>query len=441
MKRQQDLYISDIDGTLLCSAGELTEFAKESLNHMLKEGLNFTVASARSINSMREKLEGLQITLPVIGGNGTFLANLQTGKYITIFDLQPRELKEDIYEQLVSLGNEPFISSYDGVENKLYHPSEMNAGMRWHFNDRQNDKRLRPIENIQSVLDETILNFTVIERPEKVKQIEQMVSQRYHGEVVAHVVENVYDKGWFWITLHHKLASKEHAVATLVKMTTLKNPKITAFGDNYNDLSLYLAADRKIAVKNAVEPLRERADLVIESNDDDGVVKFIKEEFLKKEDNKMPGFFDKIKSGTKNAVSKVNDKVEEASEVSKLRKEMGDLNRDITEQKKLIVEAVLKKYENKEELGDLAQYCDKIAQDQAEIERLNKEIYTVKGIRICSNCNTPATENDVFCRKCGAKLEELPKKQAQTQEGENAEQPSAEQPAEEQQEQNDAKTE
>ena len=71
----------------------------------------------------------------------------------------------------------------------------------------------------------------------------------------------------------------------------------------------------------------------------------------------------------------------------------------------------------------------------------NRYSSTYRNNRICSNCNTPATENDVFCRKCGAKLEELPKKQAQTQEGENAEQPSAEQAAEEQQEQNDAKTE
>lgn len=161
MKRQQDLYITDIDGTLLSSEGELTEFAAQTLNHLLKQGLKFTVASARSINSMREKLKGLEITLPVIGGNGTFLANLSTGKYVTIFDLQPRELKADIYQMLVSFGNEPFISSYDGVENKLYHPDpdEMNHGMLWHFHDRQNDKRLRPIENIQVALDETVLNL------------------------------------------------------------------------------------------------------------------------------------------------------------------------------------------------------------------------------------------------------------------------------------------
>lgn len=438
MKRQQDLYITDIDGTLLSSEGELTEFAAQTLNHLLKQGLKFTVASARSINSMREKLKGLEITLPVIGGNGTFLANLSTGKYVTIFDLQPRELKADIYQMLVSFGNEPFISSYDGVENKLYHPDpdEMNHGMLWHFHDRQNDKRLRPIENIQVALDETVLNFTVIERPERVRQIQQMVNERYHGEVVAHVVENVYDKGWYWITLHHKLASKQNAVATLIRLMGLKTPKVTAFGDNYNDLSLYLAADRKIAVKNAVPVLREKADMVIESNDDDGVVKFIKEEFLKKGDYKMPGFFDKIKSGTQNAVSKVNDKMGEASEVSKLKKGIVDFNKDIAEQKKFIVEAVLKRYEEKEDIGDLAQYCDKIVQDQQKIEQLNVEIYKLKGIRFCSNCNTPATNKDTFCRKCGAKLEEPPKKQAQTQEGENAQQPS-----EEPQEKNSEKTE
>ena len=52
------LYISDLDGTLLRNDGGISVFSRDTLNSMIADGLPFTVASARSVVSMKMILAG-----------------------------------------------------------------------------------------------------------------------------------------------------------------------------------------------------------------------------------------------------------------------------------------------------------------------------------------------------------------------------------------------
>ena len=51
---------------------------------------------------------------------------------------------------------------------------------------------------------------------------------------------------------------------------------MVAFGDNLNDLSMFEAADVKIAVGNAKEELKDAADIVIGTNSEDGVAEWLR---------------------------------------------------------------------------------------------------------------------------------------------------------------------
>jgi hydroxymethylpyrimidine pyrophosphatase-like HAD family hydrolase len=51
--------------------------------------------------------------------------------------------------------------------------------------------------------------------------------------------------------------------------------EIIAIGDNENDISMIEFAGLGVAVGNAELCLKEKADLVIESNDNQGVAKFL----------------------------------------------------------------------------------------------------------------------------------------------------------------------
>lgn len=69
------------------------------------------------------------------------------------------------------------------------------------------------------------------------------------------------------------VASKANASLQLKKL--LNCDRIIAFGDNKNDLDMFAIADEGYAVDNAVDELKQVATGIIESNENDGVVKWL----------------------------------------------------------------------------------------------------------------------------------------------------------------------
>lgn len=59
----------------------------------------------------------------------------------------------------------------------------------------------------------------------------------------------------------------------------VKADKVTAFGDNRNDLPLFSGTDERYAVGNAVDELKAVATKIIGSNNENSVARFIKEDF------------------------------------------------------------------------------------------------------------------------------------------------------------------
>ena len=82
------LYVSDLDGTLLDSDGQLPEDSIQRLNRLIDKGLNFTIATARNYDSAYPLLRGLNLKHPVILFNGVYLTELHTGVNIFSSDLQ-----------------------------------------------------------------------------------------------------------------------------------------------------------------------------------------------------------------------------------------------------------------------------------------------------------------------------------------------------------------
>lgn len=54
-----ELFISDLDGTLLNGNAEVTEFTRNTLNRLIAKGLNFTAATARTLASAGKYFRGL----------------------------------------------------------------------------------------------------------------------------------------------------------------------------------------------------------------------------------------------------------------------------------------------------------------------------------------------------------------------------------------------
>ena len=61
----------------------------------------------------------------------------------------------------------------------------------------------------------------------------------------------------------------------------LKSQNLITFGDNLNDIPMFLISDRCYAMENADKRLKEISTAVIGNNNDDAVVKFLLEDIEK----------------------------------------------------------------------------------------------------------------------------------------------------------------
>ena len=75
----------------------------------------------------------------------------------------------------------------------------------------------------------------------------------------------------------NEFATKEHAVAELLKITQVDVDMTIGVGDGHNDLHLFAAVKKKIAMGNAVQELKDAADLVIGNVDDEGLAIFLEQ--------------------------------------------------------------------------------------------------------------------------------------------------------------------
>jgi len=73
------------------------------------------------------------------------------------------------------------------------------------------------------------------------------------------------------IEVNAKDVNKGNGVLALAKKLGITKQESMGFGDNFNDISMRDGVGTLVAVENAVLPLKEIADYITKSNDDDGV--------------------------------------------------------------------------------------------------------------------------------------------------------------------------
>lgn len=274
------LFISDLDGTLLNNNAMLSNYSRKNLNMLIKQGLNFTVASARSVIAMQKILKGLNIRLPIIEFNGAFISDLKTGEHVIVNEISP-DIKSDILNDIRKYVQHPFLSTFDGKKDRLYYVDIENDGCNWYVNDRKQnkDRRLTQIGSLKNIMDEQIVCFTIIDKKEDLEELSSILDEKYAEMIELHFIENYYSPGWYWLTIHDLRATKDQAIKELVKITGHKMDDLIVFGDNANDIKMFKKASKAIAVNNAKDELKKYADEVIGLNIENSVVKYIKDNF------------------------------------------------------------------------------------------------------------------------------------------------------------------
>jgi hypothetical protein len=253
-----------------------------TLNRLLAKGLLFTVASARSVITIREVTNGVKLALPIIELNGAFVSELTSGKHLIVNHITPALLPR-LNACIQKYDAVPIIATYDGQRDRLYYNRAhraVNPGLDKVIASRQaaKDLRLKQTDDLQSAFDDQVVCFTVIGYKQDLSALEKEIMEKYDPVVRTHLFKDIYSE-FHWLTIQDRKASKDLAIKAILKKMGIEDCEIVVFGDNDNDLPMFNIAERSIAVENATTALKRHATEVIGSNQKESVVAYIKNDF------------------------------------------------------------------------------------------------------------------------------------------------------------------
>lgn len=263
--------VCDLDGTLLRSDVTLSPFARNGLNALISAGVAVTVASARSLPAMRALLPGVDLTLPVVELNGAFISDVHTGEHLVANSVTAPEAAVEL---LLDTGLPPVLTTYDGTRDNVWFDAD--GATTWYIEEkrRYGDPRLRQGDDIAAVSrSEQVVMITVFV-PDASADLLAARLRAVTGDAVVTATRHEYCRGLTEIGVQSAAATKGVAVRALQGLRGA-NGQVTACGDHLNDLSMFAVADLSVAPANAHPDVLAVADVVTESNEADGVVRFL----------------------------------------------------------------------------------------------------------------------------------------------------------------------
>ncbi len=255
------LIFSDFDKTLVDRSVDKKNIIDYKLNILRKLKNNqiiFSIVSGRCLSFFKENyLELMDVVSYFISSNGSSIYDTCHGVYIYCNFIESDDLKR-VYD----VAKKYNLSVYFNLLEKFIY---VDKEKYQYFNFEQ-------MRCEQVVLIGNVNNYDSL-----VCDIEQ----------IDHIVINNKginpDSGSFFFDINQKGVSKGKAICYLYDYLNLKKEDAICFGDNDNDMSMFQVVGTKIAVGNAKETVKSRADVVIGSVWEDSVFKYINEISSKKE--------------------------------------------------------------------------------------------------------------------------------------------------------------
>lgn len=272
------LYVSDMDGTLLASGGLLSPYSSQTLKRLIGRGINFTVASARSYTSVRNVFRDIDLKVPAITHDGAVLYDIANDKVLTSHGMDPISATQ-VYELAVKHGTSPFIESIiDGTELFITQTIK-SEGMKWLYDYRKEAgaKNIIGFDKFEPFAN-NVISFTLVDQAPVLLALQKEIKSLYSDRIKTHFYSEWDCIHAACLTIHDAKAHKGQGLRDLMKYMDYDYKDITVFGDQHNDLAMFMLAHRSVAVSNAVPELTALSTHQIGHHNDDSVVNFIKNE-------------------------------------------------------------------------------------------------------------------------------------------------------------------
>ena len=264
------LIVSDFDGTLVNEDGSISEKNKKAIADYVAAGGAFVISTGRLPAAIISRAQELGLVGKVCCCHGAIIVDIQT--------------KEVIFEGRLSL--ESTIAACKRMEELDLHIQLYDL---WDFYANKDDLPLRMYENTTKtkairVLDRPLASL-IEEKGVCAYKVLAMVEPENNAALLKTLQAENFDgcevtkSADFLVEVVNKNYSKGTAVEFLANYYNVPLEKVIAVGDQINDMAMIERAGLGIAVNNADNALKEKANYVCKHTNEEGAIAEIIEKF------------------------------------------------------------------------------------------------------------------------------------------------------------------
>lgn len=275
MKNKVKMVAFDLDGTILTSDKKFTAYTKQVFEKIIAKGIEVLPATGRPLSGIPQEILQFPGIRYAITANGARIVDLQT--------------KETIYEQLVSVENTRKIldifEHYDTLREVYYNgvgyaeTHMLKKALEYLPHQEMRDyvvSTRRQVENIRKFVEERQ------QSTDKVQAIFRTIDEREKAFEELNVYKDIEVTGAIdnIVEVNAKGVHKGNGLILLGQILDINIQEIMAFGDGANDIEMLRTVGFGICMANGMEAVKEVADYIALSNNEDGVAKFIEQSIL-----------------------------------------------------------------------------------------------------------------------------------------------------------------
>ncbi len=245
------LIITDLDNTLLRSDKSVSKYTVSVFEKASLNGYLTTFATARAEETLTHLIKMLKPN--IIISNGGAAISIE-GKTIHESFMSHKDISTIIRMCRTFTDEKGLITAH------------CNDGYYCNFEPSDPDRRAAYMYSDFRSFEKDVYKISAeIEDDDRAKEIDRACPDtaliNYTGEK--------------WRQFAPSDANKESALLKLVSFLGIDFGDVIAFGDDINDLGMLKLAGTAVAVSNAIEEIKTAADHITDSNDQDGVARFL----------------------------------------------------------------------------------------------------------------------------------------------------------------------
>lgn len=255
------LLVLDLDGTLTNKKKEITEHTRETLIRAQEAGVKIVLASGRptyGIMPLAHQLELDKYEGFILAYNGGQIIDCKTGELMYENVLDPAvypylyKCAKDNGFEILSYKDE-YIISEDANNPYVKHEAFLNR------------MQSKTVKNFLEVINFPVAKCLIVGDPEPLAKLEPVMRKELESKM------NVFRSEPFFLELVPKGIDKASCLSVLLDKLGMSADEMVACGDGFNDLSMIEYAGLGIAMSNAQEVVRQAANFITLSNEEDGV--------------------------------------------------------------------------------------------------------------------------------------------------------------------------